>query len=541
MRTRKRTRIKLHATQPVLEPDSANGQNTPVLAVYTDLEKNLEYFRSIFDRTTDIVFRSFHIPDGRNAAIIYVQGLCDTKQIDSDILLPLTEPNPPAEGSSTRVTLEQVANEYVTIARAQHVKTLAGGVKAIVEQTAVLLLIDEEPTALALSTEGGENRAVEEPSTEAVIRGPREGFNENVMTSMALIRRRLRTPDLKTESVDLGKYTKTKVVICYIDGVVDSNVVEEVRTRIRRIETDGIIDSGYIEEFIEDNPYSPFPQVQNTERPDVVTALLLEGRVGILVNGSPFALLAPINLWGALQAAEDYYERFMIANAIRVLRYVFMFLNLYLPSMYVALTTFHQEMLPNKALLSIAAAREVTPFPALVEALIMEVTFEALREAGVRLPKTIGSAISIVGALVIGQSAVQAGIVSAPMVIVVSLTGIASFVIPRYNFAIALRMLRFPMILCAGTLGIFGIIICTLVIIIHLSSLRSLGVPYLDPVSPYHRSGMKDTFIRVPRWGMQQRPWQTSKTNSRRQTDATRPRNRIPQADEDLSRNHNGR
>ncbi|MFD1674011.1 spore germination protein [Alicyclobacillus fodiniaquatilis] len=527
---RGRHRIKLYESKQTDTHDThaSNDEVSSEIPLFDRLEWNLEFFRSVFDHSSDVIFHDFRILDGRDAVIIYIDVLSDTKLIDSDILSPLTKAENPFKESVPTLSLEAIAKDYITISSTQQVRTFSDAIRMIVKETNVLLLVDHEAGALALCAGGGEDRGIQEPNTEAVIRGPREGFNESVRTSLSLLRRRLRTEHFKIENLEVGKYTKTKVKICYIEGIVEPGVVEEVRTRLNRIEIDGIIDSGYIEELIEDNAYSPFPQVQNTERPDVVTAALLEGKVSIMTDGSPFALIVPCNLWGAIQASEDYYERYMIANAIRFLRYGFLFINLYLPSLYVAITTFHQELLPEKALLSIAAAREVTPFPAVVEAFIMEITFEALREAGVRLPKTVGSTISIVGALVIGQAAVQAGIVSAPMVIVVSITGIGSFVIPRYNFAITLRLLRFPMILLAAFLGIFGVVVGTLAIVIHLSGLRSFGVPYLSPVSPFTKGGMKDVMIRVPQWAMQLRPRQTSKLNLRRQTDATRPRNRMP-------------
>ncbi|EPZ43292.1 spore germination protein [Alicyclobacillus acidoterrestris] len=535
MASRKRTTIKLstkgtilHAPQPPIEAQS--GDSSP-MRLSERLDVNLTYLKSIFANASDIHFREFRIFDGRPAAIIYIQGLTDKAEIDDNLLRPLAQPNHAVDRvieHPHRLPLGVLFEEYVHIAGAKQVATLQEAIKMVIEETNVLLLVEDEPVALAVSAAKSPDRAVEEPNTEAVIRGPRQGFNENIQTSLALLRTRIRSTAFCVESFDLGRYTKTTVALCYIDGIASSNLVDEIRSRLKRIDIDGIIDSGYIEELIEDSPHSPFPQIQNTERPDVVVSQLLEGKVAILANGSPFALILPINFWGLMQASEDYYERYMIANAIRALRFIFLFINLYLPSLYVAITTFHQEMLPTKALLSIAAAREVTPFPAVVEALIMEITFEALREAGVRLPKTVGSAISIVGALVIGQAAVQAGIVSAPMVIVVSITGIGSFVIPRYNLAITLRMLRFPMILLAGTLGLFGIVVTTLAVIIHLSSLRSAGIPYLSPVIPFHWRDMKDAIVRAPRWAMQQRPAESGKANPRRESNATRKSRRLP-------------
>jgi spore germination protein KA len=325
------------------------------------------------------------------------------------------------------------------------------------------------------------------------------------------------------ESMKIGDYTRTNIVIAYIEGIADVTLVEEVKNRLQRIRLDGILESGYIEEMIEDTPYSPFPQLLSTERPDVVCSSLLEGRVAILVEGTPFVLVAPITFFSLIQAAEDYYQRFTIATITRWMRYCFLFIALLLPSIYVAILSYHQEMVPGSLLISMASSRESVPFPALIEALIMEVTFEALREAGVRLPKQVGSAVSIVGALVIGQAAVQAGLISAPMVIVVAITGIASFMAPRYIAGITLRMLRFPLIFLAGTLGLLGIMLGIITIVLHLCSLRSFGVPYLSSlVTPKVRE-LRDVLIRSPLWMMDSRPHFTGEYNKYRQAPGQKP------------------
>jgi spore germination protein KA len=366
-------------------------------------------------------------------------------------------------------------------------------------------------------------RNLEEPSSEPVIRGPRDGFIENISTNIGLIRRRIKTPRLKTESITLGELTQTQVVLTYIEGIVSESIVEEVRKRVSRIQIDGIIDSGYIEEFIEDSPFTPFPQVHSTERPDVVAAELLEGKVAILVDTSPFVLIVPMTFWNGLQASEDYYVRWPIATFVRWIRFIFIIIAIFAPPLYVAITTFHQEMIPTNLILSIASSREAVPFPALVEALLMEIIFEALREAGIRLPKQIGQAISIVGALVIGQAAVQAGIISAPVVIIVSITGIAAFTIPRYSFGNGIRLLRFPMLFLAGTLGLYGIVLGSLGILLHVASLRSFGVPYFTPVSPLTFTNLKDVIIRAPIWAKTHRPLATGSNDPIREPIGQKP------------------
>lgn len=494
------------------------------------LSENQQHLQQAFQTTADVVLYEFTLFDNRTGLLVYVEGLIDSHHLASDVLQRLTKSKREGDEAPQQLfNIERLALEFITLAERKWASTLMEVEELVVDGLAVLL-VDGETTALGLSAASRRGRSITEPDTETLIRGPREGFIENIGTNISLVRRRLPTTEFKIESMKIGRYTKTEVALCYLDDLANPAIVDEMRRRLKRIDIDGVIDAGYLEELVEDSPFSPFPQVQNSERPDVVVASLLEGKVAVLTDGSPFALIAPINLWAALQAAEDYYERYMIVSLIRWLRYLFLILALFLPSLYVAITTFHQEMLPTKLLLSVAAAREVTPLPAVVEALLMEITFEALREAGVRLPKAVGSAISIVGALVIGQAAVQAGMASAPMVIIVSITGVASFTIPRYNFAIAIRMLRFPMILLAGTLGLFGIVIGFIGITIHLSQLRSFGIPYLYPLSPFSSVGLKDTLLRVPRWAMGLRPLQLSKANVRRQGPNMKPHRRIPES-----------
>ncbi len=500
-------------------------QNVCDIKLSPNLDDSLEYVRVVFTHCSDIVIRRFTLFHTTDAALLYVDGLIDKKQVEQDVIEPLMIDR--ATLGVTPEDMDLIERIGVHAANVTSVNTYTDAVEAALEGKAVLFL-EGLKVSLVFGVAGWPQRSVNEPGTESVIRGPREGFIESVGASVAMVRRRLRTTSFKTESMQIGRYTKTDVVVCYLETIADEKLIQEVRERLSRIDADGILESGYIEEWIEDNPYSPFPQVQNTERPDVVAAMLLEGRVAILIDGTPFALLVPVNLWGALASPEDYYERYIIATFIRWLRIAFAVISLTLPSLYVAVSTFHQEFLPMPLLISIAAARENTPLPAAVEAFFMEITFEALREAGVRLPKAIGQAVSIVGALVIGQAAVQAGIVSAPMVIIVAITGIASFTVPRFNFAIAVRMLRFPIIILSGTLGIYGLIIGLIAIIVHLSSLRSFGLPYLEPISPFQPSGLKDTLARAPHWAMMDRPLQTSKKNKKRQTSAGYPHHRQP-------------
>lgn len=477
------------------------------LAISKSLERNERILKDLFADCSDIVMRKFQIQDNGHAIAVFVDGLVDSQQINETLkALMILE-----GGLSDIDKLKDQALPVSQIQSSEHYDELLLSVLA----GDVGILIEGESLALMLGIRGFQLRSVSEPETESVVRGPREGFIENIRTNTSLIRRRLKTPYLKMSSLTVGKQSNTSVVVAYMENIADPATVQEIMDRINRIEIDAILETGTIEQLIEDNVYSPFPQFQYTERPDTVVASLLEGRIAILVDGTPFALLAPTTFWMLMQASEDYYERAPIGTMIRWIRYLFLVISLITPAFYVAITTYHIDFLPTSLLLSIAAAREAIPFPAVVETLIMEITFEALREAGIRLPKAVGQTVSILGALVVGSAAVEAGIVSAPIVIVVSITGIASFTIPRFNGAIAIRMLRFPLIIAAGVLGLFGILVFAMIIIGHMVALRSVGVPYMAPAAPMSFTGMKDVLFRPFIYQMSTRPAFLSPQNSR--------------------------
>ena len=495
------------------EPQQTLSQDIPLSK---KLEENTQLFSSLYQESSDVVFRSL-IVGKKDASIIYIDGLSDTQKLDEQVLATLLDRN---EFDETDFLLS--VKNRLPISNIKRISTLSACIDSIANGNPVLLF-DGFEEAFSLGLVKFEMRSIEEPQAETVIRGPREGFTESLGVNTTLLRRIIKDPALKMKTINIGKYTKTKVVISYIEGLVDKSLIEEIENRLNRIDIDGVLESGYIEQFIEDSPYSPFPQVLYTERPDVVCANLLEGRTVLLIEGTPFSLIAPMSFFSIFQSPEDYYERFWIGTFIRILRFLFLGVSLFLPSIYVAITTFHQEMVPTDLMISIASAREGVPFPAIVEAIIMEIAFEALREAGIRLPKQVGSSVSIVGALVIGQAAVQAGIVSAPMIIVVSITGIASFMAPRYSMGLAIRLLRFPIIFLAGFLGLIGVMLALIIGVIHLSSLKSFGVPYLSPIANLQRHPLRDTLIRSPLWKMNTRPHLTRDLNAVRQGSHLKP------------------
>lgn len=326
------------------------------------------------------------------------------------------------------------------------------------------------------------------------------------------------------ENRKIGKISNTNVAIVFLRGIAKQELVEEVRRRLGQIEIDALLESSYVEQLIQDHPYSPFPQVAATERPDRVVGGLLEGRVAIIVDTSIYVLMVPGELPALMDSPEDYYHQFYYATFIRWLRYISFFVALTLPALYIAITNYHQEMIPTTLFISISAARQGVPFPAFLETLLMEVAFEILREAGIRLPAPVGQAVSIVGALVIGQAAVQANIVSPLMIIVVAFTGIATFTVPQYGLGITVRLLRFPLMISAAFLGLFGVMTALLAVLLHLCSLRSFGVSYLSPLAPANfRSLARETLIMAPLWSRDRRPIEMVDSNLLRQGPHQRP------------------
>jgi spore germination protein KA len=482
------------------------------------LQDNLTLFRNILGQNSDLVIREFSFGgDGKTkAALIFFDGLVDKEIINESIIKPLMYDSHlfSPQQLKRQQSFDFLEKKMISVGEVKRISSVDDLLNDCLYGDTVFL-IDNFAEALIINTKGWEFRGVTEPKTEAVVRGPREGFTETLNVSISLLRRKIRHPDLIMEKMQLGEKTKTEVCLAYLKGVVSSGLVAEVKTRLQSIKTDAILESGYIEQFIEDAPFSPFPTVANSEKPDVVAAKLLEGRVAILVDGTPMVLTVPMLFVEGFQTAEDYYSRPYYVSFIRFLRFISFFISLLAPGAYVALTTFHQELIPTPLLLTIAAAREGAPFPVVVEILLMGLFFEIIREAGIRLPRPIGSAISIVGALVIGEAAVSAGLIGAPIVIVIAITAITSFVV--ISLADVVLLLRLLLILAAAFLGGFGIIIFLLGLLIHLTTLRSFGAPYFAPFAPLNLRGLKDTVIRAPLWAMGTRPQAISTVNRRRQ------------------------
>lgn len=472
---------------------------------------DLNLVKQEIGHNADVQFRELYLGNtGIRAAIIFIDGLSDKDLIDQSIMKTLmidfSMVYNHEQSIMKGIALKDfIKNQVLTISVIKEVDTLNDLVSKVLTGSTALL-VEEVSTVLILGTAKGKSRSIEEPVSEALVRGPRVGFTETLSDNTALLRQHGDNRNLSMINFQVGERAKKDLVIVYIREIADSDLVEEVKERIKKINIDDVPESGYVEQLIEDNYLSPFPQVQNTERPDRVISALMEGRVGILLDGTPFALIVPVSFSMMLQSPEDYYERWIPGTFIRILRYLAATLALFTPALYIAFISFHPGLIPTKLALSIIGTRVNVPFPALIEALFMEISIEILREAGLRLPKPIGPAMGIVGGLIIGEAAVQAGIVSPILVIIVALTAISSFSIPQYSTGITLRILRFAAMLCAAILGLYGVILFFLLMTSHLAKLKSFGVSYLSPAVPYRLSEWKDLMVRMPLMMMKRRP-----------------------------------
>ncbi|KIL48221.1 spore germination protein [Jeotgalibacillus soli] len=505
------------------EDSKENSSQNAAGPLNRSLAANLEVIKQKTGSSPDVIIRRLMVGGGPpvEIAIGYVEGLVEEQSVN-DFLIKSILNNDDIEVKNGEEILNKIEKDIIALGSIERVNDWEKLFQSMLSGKTIIL-IDGSSEAISANTRGGEKRSILEPSTQNTIRGSRESFTEAIGTNIALVRRIINNPNLWIEPRKLGTITQTDVSVMYINGIVKDEIVEEVRKRLDNIKLDSILESGYIEQMIQDQTMTTFPTIFHTERPDMVAGNLLEGRVAIFINGTPFVLLAPAVFIQFFQTPEDYYIRSDIATATRFLRVITFFISLMGPAIYVAATTFHQEMIPTQFLLIIAAQRDVVPFPAFVEALIMEVTFEILREAGIRMPKIIGPTISIVGALVIGQASVQAGIVSPAMVIVVSITAIASFATPSFPMAISIRLIRFLFMLCAATFGFYGIVLAFITLLAHLCGLRSFGVPYMSPLTPFIPENAGDTIFRRPWWDLRERPRLIGSKNTVRKGNNQKP------------------
>ena len=485
------------------EQQQEENLSTPLFKM---LQKNMDNITEMLDNPDDLMIRKFTVGEDYPCAVVYIDGLIDRDLIQNSMLENFQSITSNGKSPKELVTVfDEIYKKFISITKITKGTTLEDVSNAVLSGKAVFYL-DGMNTVLIMDVMGGESRAIEQPITETLIRGPRTSFVENIGTNLSLLRRNIQAPNLRLKTQTIGRRSKKSLVVAYVEGIVNPAILEEVNRRLSTLDIDDAPESGFIEQWIEDSFLSPFPQLLDTERPDAVSSSLLQGKVAIMLDGTPFVLIMPITISDIFKSAEDYYERWLYGTLLRILRYFGAFLALFLPGIYIALTTFHQGLLPSKLAFSIAAAREGVPFPPLAEAILMVVTMELLQEAGVRLPTPIGQTIGIVGGLVIGEAAVQAGIVSPTMVIVIALTAIAVYTSPTFSLGISLRILRFAFMFAAAAFGLYGIVLVYIMINIHIVNLKSFGIPYSTPFAPTMLRDFKDLVFRAPRTVLTKRP-----------------------------------
>lgn len=496
-----------------------NDKNECSVPFSKNLDQNIKRLETLFDRCDDMVQKRVELErQGGTIAIyiIYVDGMTDNDMIEGTIIRPLVWEwrNTTATGS----IWEQFLQHEVETVDIQEEQQFGNAITTMLKGN-TMILVDGYDKAMMVSSKRLPVRSISESESEAVMRGPRDSFNESLRTSTALVRRRIRDPRFKVEQGSVGERSKTDYALLYMEDLVQEGLVEQTKQVILQYDIDALYDSGMLEHLMDTKWYSPFPRIQSTKRPDKVAASVLEGRVAIVVDNSPEDLIVPATFNTFFQAADNYYNRWSVASFARILRYVAAIVAIGLPGFYIAITSFHAEVLPTDLLLAIAQACSSITFLVVVEVLIMELEFELLREAGIRLPGQMGNTIGVVGGLIVGQAAVDAGLVSTIVVIVVALTAIASFAIPSEAFASAFRLLKFYLIICSALFGLYGFVLGMLMVAIHLSNLTSYGVPYMMPAvsaGACDYDDAKDFILRLPIFKMRNRPIFTKKSERKR-------------------------
>jgi spore germination protein len=487
-----------------------------------DLKENVQYFKGLFKDCDDILFREIEIGDEHKVKIIviFVDGMANKEFVSDSAIQSLfwkDDLNHIPVDETYELFFNRIFKEAIASAELKKEDKIETIIDNILSGDTALL-VENMDKCIVIGSRDGPSRSIEEPKTETVIRGPRDGFNEIMKFNLALVRRRIKDPKFKVKFKQVGRRSRTTVAVLYIDDIVDKKLLDEVKKRLDNVDIDAVLDSAILENLIEDNYLSPFPQVENTERPDSVAAALYEGRVGLIVDNSPFALIVPATMGTLIQSSEDYYERWSQTTIIRIIRIIAMFLSFTAPALYIAITAYHPGLLPTKLIYFLAASRINVPFPSVVEAIIMELTMELLREAGTRVSGPIGSTIGIVGGLIIGQAAVDAGIVSPLMIIIVAVTTISTFAIPSYEMATGFRTVRFTFIALAGVLGLYGVVLGIIVLLSHFIILSSFGIPFTSPFSGLgiEEGDLKDTLVKAPIQRLWLRPGFTNPKNKRR-------------------------
>ncbi|SDO74805.1 spore germination protein KA [Paenibacillus sp. yr247] len=452
-----------------------------------DIEFEIAQIQEHLSHTEDLKIHEL-LFNNQLCALVYLESLVKTELIQSSIIKPLLESNSGVvEQIVTSIEVTKTSDVF------QIGKYLLHGF--------CMMVMENDSAASMMSVAQSQGRTIEEPKAEQIIQGSHEGFIESLNTNIYLLRNRIKSPKLKVKYFTLGSVTNTKVAMIYMDNMADPAIVEECEKRIQTIDLDYLYSVGNIDEMIEEHPFSPFPQSIQTERPDRAVSYLMEGKINILVNGSPSVLVLPITFFAFYQSPDDYNNRWITGSFFRVIRLISFILAISLPAIYIATVSYNSEVLPMGILYSVKVSLTYVPLPPILEAIVMQIILELLKEAAIRLPSPIAQTIGIVGGLVIGTAVVEAHLVSHTMIVVIGLTAIASFATPLNEFGTSLRILGFPTMLAASLFGFFGISIMMMLIFIHLCKIETLGVPYFEPFGPFYgKESSKDIFLRLPIW-----------------------------------------
>ncbi len=467
-----------------------------------NIESKERLVRSALSRCDDIKYRSFQAGKAK-ALLVYLSGLTDTNKLEKTVIECLTSR---LESNESVRDINKIINFLIITANVTVVTETKEAIANILKGNA-LLLIDGISDTLSIDIAKYEKRQISKSENEDVARGPHDAFNETLVDNIALVRRRSKDPDLKIEIFEIGERTQTSVALLYVDDIVKASLVDEIRNQLLTIHIDKVILSANIEEFLSNEVWNPFPQAISTERPDKVVAGLYEGRISIIVDNTPAALILPVSLQDFMQSVDDYTQRPAVASLTRLTRYFAAFIAVFLPAFYVSIVSYHPGMLPSGLAFSIAELRGKTPFPALLEAFLMEGLLEIFQEAIVRLPQKLAAAAGVVGALVIGTTVVEAALVNALLVVVIALTGLSSFSMPSYTFGMALRFLRVAALIAAAVFGLYGVGISFIVMVVFLCSLHTYGESYLGDLFDITLiKDWKDGVLRFPAKFLTSRP-----------------------------------
>jgi Bacillus/Clostridium GerA spore germination protein. len=493
--------------------------NTKVIGMNSNtssLEEYLNLLLGELGQIDKVIVKKIIIGKGKTvrAAIIYVNGIVNRDIIDRDVLKALMT-NVEDNILEFEKPCEYLCERYIYMSETYVEKDIHKVVENI-KKGKTAIAIDGVSDFILLDTCKSISKDDSEPVTESAIRGSREGFVENLNVNIGMLRKRIKDKNLFVETFTVGTRTQTDLALVYMDDIVDKDIINEIRNRINKINVDSVQGIGIIEQLIEKYPYTFFPQVLTTERPDRVIGNIMEGRMALILDGTPFVMVVPVIITDFFQAVEDYYERTLISSFIRILRIMAVIIIITLPSIYLIFIRFNAELIPVKFIVPIIQARKGIPLPPLLEILSMEIVIEFLREGGLRLPGKIGQTLSVVGGFIIGDAAIRARIVSPATIVVVGAAVIGTFIIPNYEMSLSIRLIRFPMLILSNILGILGLVAGVYLLMVHLYSLESFGVPYAF-TNKY--SDLKDTVVRVPIWKMNKRPQSIPNNNPVRQTD----------------------